>query len=227
MAMRKKKDIAKRVVDLCMVIALLFLMAYQVTGAKLHEWIGVGMTALVIVHHLLNAKWYGSLFKGRYNRYRIAVTVVTSLLLVSIVLTAFSGMSMSGYAVPFLYEMSPVSFARRVHLALSYWSFVLMGFHLGMHLRVVLSKMKLRKAVRLTVSVIFCVTAGVGLWFFIGNKVYDYMFFRTAFAFFDYDKGSIPVFFENLMILLLWMCAGHLFTALLIPKSRGTRESKE
>ena len=39
------------------------MMAYQVTGEVLHEWIGIGMTILVIIHQILNRKWYGSVFK--------------------------------------------------------------------------------------------------------------------------------------------------------------------
>ena len=34
----------KRVIDICMTVLLLLLMAYQVTGEALHEWIGIGMT---------------------------------------------------------------------------------------------------------------------------------------------------------------------------------------
>jgi hypothetical protein len=60
--------------------------------------------------------------------------VLNILLLFCIALTAFCGMSMSGYAVPFLYGMAPVSFVRRMHLSMSHWSFVLMGLHLGMHI---------------------------------------------------------------------------------------------
>ena len=63
-----------------MTVLLLCLMAYQVTGNALHEWLGIGMTVVLIVHHILNIKWYGSLFKGKYNAYRIIVTVVNTLL---------------------------------------------------------------------------------------------------------------------------------------------------
>jgi hypothetical protein len=42
-------------------------MAYQVTGEVLHEWIGMGMTALVIIHQIFNRKWYGAIFKGKHN----------------------------------------------------------------------------------------------------------------------------------------------------------------
>ncbi len=54
----------KRIVDVGMTILLLCLMAYQVTGEIAHEWIGIGMTVLVIVHQILNRKWYAAIFKG-------------------------------------------------------------------------------------------------------------------------------------------------------------------
>ena len=35
----------RKIIDVCMTVLLLFLMAYQVTGEALHEWIGMGMNA--------------------------------------------------------------------------------------------------------------------------------------------------------------------------------------
>ena len=52
--------IIKRIVDAVMTVLLLCLMAYQVTGEMAHEWIGMGMTVLVILWHHENAD--GSLF---------------------------------------------------------------------------------------------------------------------------------------------------------------------
>ena len=104
----KQNMMIKRIVDVCMTVLLLCLMAYQVTGEALHEWIGIGMTALVIIHQILNRKWYGAIFKGKYNPYRIVTTVVNIALLLSFALTAFCGMSMSGHAVMHI----PVMFAR-------------------------------------------------------------------------------------------------------------------
>ena len=52
-----KNSGVKRIVDTIMTVLLLFLMAYQVTGESAHEWIGMGMTALVIVHQILYRKW--------------------------------------------------------------------------------------------------------------------------------------------------------------------------
>ena len=115
---RKSNKGIRRIVDAAMTVLLLFLMAYQVTGEMAHEWIGMGMTALVIIHQILNRKWYKSLFRpsgaGKFSLYRTVTTVLNILLLLSFALTAFCGMSMSGYAVPFLYGMAPVSFVRRM-----------------------------------------------------------------------------------------------------------------
>lgn len=57
--------------DLLMTGLLLVLMAYQVTGQKLHEWVGVSMFVLFFLHNMLNAGWYKGLFKGKYRTLRI------------------------------------------------------------------------------------------------------------------------------------------------------------
>lgn len=196
----KTKQIVKYAVDFVMTLALLCLMAYQVTGEALHEWIGVGMTVVLIVHHILNIKWYGALFKGKYSAYRIVSTVTNTLLLGSIALTAFCGMSMSNHAVPFLYGMADMVFARTMHLALSFRSFILMGFHLGLHLPTITAKVKPNKTVKIISTAAFTVLAGIGLWLFFKNGIPDYIFFKSHFAFLNHDKSAVLVFLENLMI---------------------------
>jgi hypothetical protein len=116
----KTTNIVKRIVDVVLTVLLLFLMAYQVTGDVLHEWLGIGMTVTLILHHILNRKWYKAVFKGKYSPYRITMTAVNTLMLISIALTALSGMSMSGHAVPFMYGFINVMTARTLHLVMSY-----------------------------------------------------------------------------------------------------------
>ncbi len=80
--MRSKKiNTVKRITDAVLTVLLLFIMAFQVTGDTLHEWLGISMTVIVIVHHILNYKWYKALFKGRYTPYRIVLTLTDVLLL--------------------------------------------------------------------------------------------------------------------------------------------------
>ena len=211
----------KKIVDILLTIVLLFLMAYQVTGEMLHEWLGIAMTILLIVHHLLNRKWYSGLIKGKYNVYRTLTTCVNTLLLISIALTAFCGMAMSGYAVPFLYGMVSVSFARRFHLAMSYWSFVLMGLHLGFHIPAMISRWKLSNSVRMILSVIFACVGGYGLFLFLKNGIPDYMFFRNPFAFLDYEKAKWLVILENLIMLIFWAFIGTQLADLLRHRTKN------
>ena len=65
----KTNHMIKRIVDAAMTVLLLFLMAYQVTGEMAHEWIGMGMTVLVIIHQILNRKWYGAAFPDGKSGY--------------------------------------------------------------------------------------------------------------------------------------------------------------
>ena len=202
------KNVLKIVTDICMMVCLLCLMAYQVIGASLHEWIGIGMTLLLILHHVLNVKWYGVLFKGKYNKYRTVSTIVNFLLLFSIALTAFCGMSMSSVAVPFLYGMADIGFAQKMHLALSFWSFIFMGLHLGLHLPTLAAKLRLKKTARVAGAVAFAVIAGLGLWLFIQNGIPGYLTFQTHFIFWDYDRSPIRVFAENLAELVFFVFVG-------------------
>ena len=210
-----RRSETKRIIDIAMTVLLLCLMAYQVTGEMAHEWIGMGMTVLIIIHQILNRKWYGALFKGKYRPYRILSTTLNILLLLSFLLTAFCGMSMSGYAVPFLYGMAPVSFVRRTHLSMSHWSFVLMGMHLGMHIPMMTAGLKWKGRTKTILAGLFTCIGGIGLYLFLRNGMPDYLFFRVPFAFLDYEKAGWLVFLENLLMLSFWALIGNLAAIIL------------
>ena len=148
------------------------------------------------------------MLKGKYNAYRIVSACVNVLLLISFALTAFCGMAMSNYAVPFLYGIVRVSFVRVTHLSMSHWSFVLMGLHLGLHVPVMLAKLKLKDNARHVLSASCTAVAGVGLWLFLKNGMPNYLFFRVPFAFLDYEKAGALVLLENVTMLLFWAFAG-------------------
>ncbi len=208
MAKAKQNNMKKRIVDAAMTVLLLCLMAYQVTGEMAHEWIGVCMTVTVITHQILNRKWYGAMFKGKYNPYRTVTTSLNILLLISFALTAFCGMSMSGYAVPFLYGMAPVHFVRRMHLSMSHWAFVLMGLHLGMHIPAMTAGFQWKKRTKIILTCVFACIGGVGLYLFIRTGMPDYLFFRVPFAFLDFEKAGWQVFLENAVMLSFWAFIG-------------------
>lgn len=79
----KPKTVLKLVVDVFMTVALLFLMGYQFWGEAPHEWVGVGMFILFILHHVLNASWHINLFKGKFSALRILTLCTDFLVLIS------------------------------------------------------------------------------------------------------------------------------------------------
>ena len=203
----KTANIIKRIVDAVLTVLLLFLMAMQATGDVLHEWLGIGMTATLVLHHILNRKWYKSVFKGKYSPYRIAMTAVNTMLLVSIALTALSGMSMSGHAVPFMYGLINIMTARTLHLAMSYWSFILMGVHIGLHVKAMTAKLSDRGG--LIFKAVLTAFSGAGLWQFIKSGIVNYITFRSHFAFLDYTTAKWLIILQNLAILIFWVLAGN------------------
>ena len=70
----KPKMIMKIVIDIAMTAALLLLMTYERIGQAAHEWIGIGIFVLFVIHHVLNGKWSKSLLKGKYTALRIMQT---------------------------------------------------------------------------------------------------------------------------------------------------------
>ena len=155
----------KIMVDLLLGIGLILLLSYQVVGEEGHEWTGIVMTVLMLIHQVLNRKWYAALFKGKYSPLRIAQTAINLALLGCFLLTTLSGINMGVYAVPSLAEFMKASAGRRMHLALSHWSFILMGLHLGLHTPAMLRGVKSIRVRRIG----YCLSvpaAGAGLYFF-------------------------------------------------------------
>ena len=105
------KMIWKLAVDMGMTVALLLLMAYELVWQAAHEWIGIGMFVLFIIHHILNGSWSGSLLKGNYHPVRIMQTGLVLLILCAMVGLMISGTILSRHALAFLPIKGGRSFA--------------------------------------------------------------------------------------------------------------------
>ena len=209
---------AKHIVDILLGVGLLLLMSYQVVGEAGHEWTGIGMTALMIVHQILNRKWIAALFKGKYTPLRTVQTFINAGLVICFLLTAICGMNMSVHAVPFFADFMRSSLGRRLHLTLSHWCFVLMGLHLGLHIPAMLKSVK-NQVLRRFGFCLSSLAAGSGLWLFLRNNYPDYLFYRAPFAFIDYDKAVPLVMLEALLIAFFFVFAGAQLPKLLNRKA--------
>ena len=138
----KPKMMVKISIDFVMTILLLLLMARQITGESAHEWIGAGMFILWIVHHTLNFKWLGNLFKGNYTPFRMAQVIVNLLLCLSMLGTMVSAVILSREVFAFLPISGGIALARPMHIFWSFWGFVLMALHLGLHWNMILGMVR-------------------------------------------------------------------------------------
>ena len=123
-------------------------------------------------------------------------------------------MMMSRFATPFLNGILPSSVVRQGHLALSHWSFALMGVHLGLHFGIITAKLK-NRAAKLAACLVMTGISVCGFYLFFKANYFDYMLLKNPFAFLDYDKAWWLVILENLAMLLAWAFAGFLFSLFL------------
>ena len=187
----KAKMKIKMGIDFLMTVLLFLLMSYQITGQKLHEWFGTGMLVLFLLHNILNIRWYGSLFKGKYTLLRAMQTLINISVLISMLCLGFSGIVLSRHIFAGLPIQGPMATARTMHLAASYWGFVLMSIHLGFHWSMVLglfrrlcNRKKTPAAFVWLMCFIAIFIAGYGAYCFHKENILSYMFLKQEFVFF-------------------------------------------
>ena len=204
-----KKTVLKRSVDLLMTAALLLLMPYSLIGEAAHEWIGMGMALLFVLHLTLNRKWIQGLGKGRYSAYRILQTALAALCLLTMVSLMASGIILSRHVFSALRIRGWSAIARQVHMAGSFWGFVFMSLHLGLHWGMVLRAVRrLSPAQMWVVRVLSWLTAAYGAYAFWKRGFPDYLLLRTHFLFLDYEEPILFFFLDYLAIMGLFVfCA--------------------
>ena len=206
----KPKMILKLAVDIGMTAALLLLMAYELVGQAAHEWIGIGMFVLFVIHHILNGSWIRNLLRGRYNPVRIMQTGLVLLILCAMAGLMVSGIILSRHALSFLPIKGGRSFARNLHMLSAYWGFVLMSVHLGFHWSMMMGMAKKffpkPSAVRKWVlRILALVIAGYGVYAFIRRDIGIYMLLRSHFVFFDYEEPLVFFYLDYIAVMGLFI----------------------
>lgn len=226
----KPKMISKICVDIGMTVALLFLMSYELVGQSAHEWLGIGMFILFVIHHILNRKWSGNLLKGHYTPLRIWQTLLLVFVLLCMIGSMISGVILSRHVLSFLPISGGHSFARSLHMISAYWGFVWMSLHLGLHWSMMMGMA--RKAfpkassARIWVSRMIAVVIAVyGAYAFVKRDIPDYMFLRSQFVFFDFEEPLIFFLIDYMAVMGLFVFIGHYFAEFLKCCSRKRKKA--
>lgn len=210
--------IIKICVDAAMAVLFLLLMGYHLLDSAAHEWIGISLFALFLVHNALNYKWYLALFRGKYGAVRILQTVINILLWAAMLCCIVSAMCISAYVFPWTH--TNMVMGRKLHLGATVWAFLLMSLHLGFHWSYFIGMAKkiakpneraaviLKWAFRALMLVVCLYAATV----FNARDYFADMSFTVEFKFIsdaDYAKSVAQYFFETLSVMALFTAIGY------------------
>lgn len=199
-----------------MAAGMLFMSGYHLWGDVAHEWVGAGVFALFIVHHILNLSFYKNLFKGKFSAYRIMLIIVDFLALAAMLALIYSGITMSRHVFAFLKIESGLALARKLHILGSYWGILIMGLHLGLHWSMFLNaadkKLKIKSASK--IKSVICFSTGpliacYGAYVLIKRDFFTYMFLKSEFVFLDYEESKILFYLDYFAVMGLCVFIAH------------------
>ena len=227
----KPKMILKICVDIAMMVCLMLLMAYELIGTAAHEWIGISMFVLFVLHHVLNRKWSSSIWKGRYTSFRILQTALVIAVLLCMIGSMVSGMILSRHVFVFLPIHSGQGQDRTLHLLCSYWGFVFMSLHLGLHWNRMIGMVKKQFHVssHLCVWIFRAAAAGIavdGALAFGKREIGSYMLLRNEFVFFNFEEPLIFFFLDYLAVMGFFVFLGYYFSVFLKWMSRKRNDKR-
>ena len=201
----------RMILDIAMTVLMPLLMAYSLIGETFHEVIGTLIFILFILHHVLNRKWSGALFKGRYSPDRVFRTGINALLFAFMILQPLSGILMSKHLYTFLPSLPLSAQARSVHMLMAYGGYVLLIIHAGTHLTAPLTKLRRnrRGAFPLLITALAAVSL-YGAYAFVKRGFPEYLFAKTMFAFFDYSEPVLLFLLDYLAVMAACMMIGWL-----------------
>ena len=198
---------AMRIVRICldaaMFVLFLLLMEQHLIADAAHEWLGITLFILFLIHNAINYKWYAALFKGKYNTNRIVFTVTDFLLWITMFGCIASSLIISGTVFSDL-NLRGTAFGRALHLIATAWAFVLMALHLGLHWAGFVGmakRVKLNTILGAVFKWIFRIAVLAvcvyGLYVFIDRAFYEELFLLTQFKAYDYEANAFVYLLET------------------------------
>ena len=203
-----KNQRLRMTIDITMTILSIILMGgnYLFPADIVHEILGVGLFVLWILHIILNRRWYGAIFRGKYNPYRLMQTVINCCILICTIFLMISGIILSNHIFTFLNIQGGLGFARIAHLLASHWYYLFMSLHIGLHV----GRLFQNITAKIIPRIILALICAYGIYAFIARGVWKYLILRQQFFFFDLDRGYILFAIDYISIIILFATLSHL-----------------
>lgn len=195
--------------DILMTILSIILMGGTVLfpDDRIHQICGISLIVLWVVHIMLNRRWYGALFKGKYQPYRIMQLVVNCGVLICALFLMISGLLMAWF-IPADWVGGALGFARTTHLLASHWYYIFMAFHIGLHGAMITGNMKIHGIVPRLICILISL---YGVYAFITRGLWKYMFGLQPFFFFNFERGYVLFAMDYISIIVLFATISYYF----------------
>ena len=209
MAEKMKLNLLRIPLDILMTLLSIILMGGTVLfpDDRIHQICGILLIVLWAIHIVLNRRWYGALFKGKYQPYRIMQLVVNCGVLICALFLMISGLLMAWF-IPADWVGGALGFARTTHLLASHWYYIFMAFHIGLHASMIATKIKIRGIVPRLICILISL---YGIYAFITRGLWKYMFGLQQFFFFDFEHGYVLFAIDYISIIVLFATISYYF----------------
>ena len=194
-------------VDISMTILSVILMGgnYLFPADIVHEILGLALFLLWAVHISLNRRWFGAIFKGKYNPYRAMQTFINCGILICTIFLMISGIILSNHVFTFLNIQAGLGFARVAHLLASHWYYLFMSLHIGLHV----GRLFQNVTAKIIPRIILALVCAYGIYAFIARGVWKYLILQQQFFFFDLERGYILFAVDYISIIILFATISH------------------
>ena len=198
-------------IDITMTILSIILMGgnYLFPADIVHEILGVGLFVLWALHIILNRRWYGAIFRGKYNPYRVMQTVINCCILICTIFLMISGIILSNHIFTFLNIQGGLGFARIAHLLASHWYYLFMSLHIGLHV----GRLFQNVTAKIIPRILLALACIYGLYAFIARGVWKYLILQQQFFFFDLECGYVLFALDYISIIILFATISHLIAS--------------
>ncbi|WP_208245598.1 DUF4405 domain-containing protein (plasmid) [Rhizobium sp. T1470] len=112
-------------------------LAYWWLDNLAHEIFGTAMFLLAAIHIVINRRWYGVAFRGRYNAMRILNTATIIGLVITMTMMLVTSILISRDVFAFA-SLDGAFGVREIHLFAAYWIVLIVAMHLGFRWPVVM-----------------------------------------------------------------------------------------
>ena len=183
----------KMIIDIIMYLIFMVLMGHHITDNLIHEILGAVLFVLFTLHHILNYRYYKTVFKSKYTFKRLFMLITDSLLLICMLGMIISAINISSDVFTFL-NIPTTIFGRKLHMISTSWGFVIMSIHLGLHIGILMNKLNKKmkdNTFEYVYYLILFLIIVYGLYSFIKLKFISDMFLLNPFKFYDFNESPI------------------------------------